>query len=301
MLGPLTDASRKRAAPGDSGNGSMSPSTDIVVSQNHLQDLRSEILELKMETESNLKEYKELEQKLSKQIRDYSALKICIGDIRLHEDDFGGNYGRPAIMTEGNESTSTATAAVELRERTEEDLRLSQSESTDSPLAWHPPSAPPANPLNTSTTTQPTPAINQQIAFTFAPTTTTNITQQFMGALQNFPISIMAPSSIKTLPRRKWKPKSTPQKRESAKDRAIGSGARPAIMAEGNDFTSTATAAAALREGTEENLKSSQSDNKLSIEMLVSVNDGCLSSVTVTAVQDSPKTTLRALSMSVVN
>ncbi|KAL8850059.1 MAG: hypothetical protein Q9221_004985 [Calogaya cf. arnoldii] len=29
----------------------MSPSTDIEVSQNHLQDLRSEILELKMETE----------------------------------------------------------------------------------------------------------------------------------------------------------------------------------------------------------------------------------------------------------
>ncbi|KAL8852985.1 MAG: hypothetical protein Q9221_002133 [Calogaya cf. arnoldii] len=79
MLGPLTDASRKRAAPGDNGNGSMRPSTDIEVSQNHLQDLRSEILELKMETESNLKKYQKLDQKLSKQIRDYSALKICIG------------------------------------------------------------------------------------------------------------------------------------------------------------------------------------------------------------------------------
>ncbi|KAL9634004.1 MAG: hypothetical protein Q9204_003177 [Flavoplaca sp. TL-2023a] len=49
--GSLTDASRKRAAPIDGDDGSLSPSTDLEASQNHLQDLRSEILELKMEAE----------------------------------------------------------------------------------------------------------------------------------------------------------------------------------------------------------------------------------------------------------
>ena len=50
-IGSLTDASRKRAAPIDGDDGSLSPSTDLEASQNHLQDLRSEILELKMEAE----------------------------------------------------------------------------------------------------------------------------------------------------------------------------------------------------------------------------------------------------------
>lgn len=50
-IGRLTDVSRKRAAPNDGENGSLSPSTDLEASQNHLQDLRSEILELKMEAE----------------------------------------------------------------------------------------------------------------------------------------------------------------------------------------------------------------------------------------------------------
>ncbi|KAL8656319.1 MAG: hypothetical protein Q9226_002705 [Calogaya cf. arnoldii] len=47
-----------------------------------------------------------------------------------------GPGARPAIMAEGNDSTSTATTAVGLREGTEEILKLSQSESTDSALAW---------------------------------------------------------------------------------------------------------------------------------------------------------------------
>ncbi|KAI4273613.1 MAG: hypothetical protein LQ337_004520 [Flavoplaca oasis] len=50
-IGSLIDSSRKRAAPIDGDDGSLSPSTDLEASQNHLQDLRSEILELKMEAE----------------------------------------------------------------------------------------------------------------------------------------------------------------------------------------------------------------------------------------------------------
>ncbi|KAL8854361.1 MAG: hypothetical protein Q9221_000848 [Calogaya cf. arnoldii] len=47
-----------------------------------------------------------------------------------------GSGARPAIMAEGNDSTSTATAAVGLREGDEEILKLSRLEPTDSPLAW---------------------------------------------------------------------------------------------------------------------------------------------------------------------
>lgn len=51
LLGPITDASRKRAASDDRADGSMSPSTDLEVSRHHLEDLRSEVLELKMQAE----------------------------------------------------------------------------------------------------------------------------------------------------------------------------------------------------------------------------------------------------------
>ncbi|KAI4280469.1 MAG: hypothetical protein L6R38_004444 [Xanthoria sp. 2 TBL-2021] len=51
LLGPLADASRKRAASDDRADGSISPSTDLEVSRHHLEDLRSEVLELKMQAE----------------------------------------------------------------------------------------------------------------------------------------------------------------------------------------------------------------------------------------------------------
>ncbi|KAL8773157.1 MAG: hypothetical protein Q9209_001833 [Squamulea sp. 1 TL-2023] len=50
-LGSLNDESRKRAAPGNRGDGSMSPSSDLEISRHHVEDLRSEVLELKMQTE----------------------------------------------------------------------------------------------------------------------------------------------------------------------------------------------------------------------------------------------------------
>lgn len=51
-----------------------------------------------------------------------------------HSTSFGA---RPAIMPDGNSSRSSATAAVGLREKTEENLKPSHSESMDSPLSYH--------------------------------------------------------------------------------------------------------------------------------------------------------------------
>lgn len=51
VLGALADAPRKRARSDDGADGSMSPTTDLEASRHHLEDLRSEVLELKMQAE----------------------------------------------------------------------------------------------------------------------------------------------------------------------------------------------------------------------------------------------------------
>ncbi|KAL8994014.1 MAG: hypothetical protein Q9169_005913 [Polycauliona sp. 2 TL-2023] len=81
ILGHLTGASRKRAAPGDDDDGSMSPSSGIDISQHNLENLRSEILELKMQTERakrlRLEEEKKTDEIARQTQQDWAKLELA--------------------------------------------------------------------------------------------------------------------------------------------------------------------------------------------------------------------------------
>ncbi|KAL8672961.1 MAG: hypothetical protein Q9168_002594 [Polycauliona sp. 1 TL-2023] len=85
VLGLLTEASRKRPAPRDRDDGSISPSTDVEVSQHHLENLRSEILELKMQTDRakrlRLEEEKRTDEIARQTQQDWAKLELAKKDL----------------------------------------------------------------------------------------------------------------------------------------------------------------------------------------------------------------------------
>ncbi|KAL8909155.1 MAG: hypothetical protein Q9171_005160 [Xanthocarpia ochracea] len=84
-LGPLNDTSRKRAAPDDRCDGSMSPNIDLETSRHHVENLRSEILELKMQTERakrlRLKKEKETDELARRTRQEWAELELAKADL----------------------------------------------------------------------------------------------------------------------------------------------------------------------------------------------------------------------------
>ncbi|KAL8730028.1 MAG: hypothetical protein Q9166_004352 [cf. Caloplaca sp. 2 TL-2023] len=111
--GPLTAVSRKRAAPDDRGNGSMSPETELQDSRQHVQDLRAEILELKMQTDRAKRQRLEKEREtdeLARQARqEWAELELAKADL---ERQLADEKAKAAAQEEEQQNLRAGYAAA---------------------------------------------------------------------------------------------------------------------------------------------------------------------------------------------
>ncbi|KAL8695021.1 MAG: hypothetical protein Q9224_003461 [Gallowayella concinna] len=81
----LTDASRKRPADGDHGDGSLTPEAELQRTRAHVADLRAEILELKMQTDRakrlRLEKEKETDELARQARQDWADLELAKADL----------------------------------------------------------------------------------------------------------------------------------------------------------------------------------------------------------------------------